>query len=450
MGSGIKDHDHVLYVNIAIYPIRTFIPLHILFYTTEVELTIHYEEPHYQQIPETSSGMLIMTVEAFKDELQPYLDHKRNTMDIQLQTIEQVPHRGRDKQEDIKIFIKDCIEEHGITHVLFVGGYNKIPCRDVHVQEIRAILMDDSTFISDLYYADIYDATGQFSTWDTNNNDIFGEFNIDDVTPSDIVDLYPDVHFGRLACQSEDEVTTCIQKILSYETYTNQTSDWFSNAIVIGADTFTADALGISEGERITSSIADILLNFSVTKLWGSNGKLQYAQDISTAIEQGAGFLCFEGHAGSNSFRTHPSKSPDEWIPMEWYRTYHIDDLSNKNMLPIVTINACNTCKFSVNHTCFGWSFVNNPHGGSIATIGMTCMSWIYPGIFCTYGLGGRIHQNVYKAYTKGAKSFGELWTYSITEYLNMHPGHLSAYDHKTLKSWQPFGDPCLSIPSYQ
>ena len=452
MGTGINGDEQVLFVNIAFYPLLILNPLHLFMYTTKALVTIQYEEPHKHVTPNTTNNtynMLIITIDRFKETLQPFLDYKKNTTTIHVATLEQIPHLGRDKQEDIKLFIKQSIEQWGITHVLFVGGYNEIPVRNVHVQEIRSILMDDSTFISDLYYADIYDADGKFCTWDTNNNNIFGEFNLNDITPTDHVDLYPDVYFGRLACRTEEEVTTCITKIQTYET-TTPNSDWFSTAIAIGADTFTEDALGISEGERITESIASILNGFTIKKLWGGNGKLMYAQNISTAIEQGAGFVFFEGHAGSNSYRTHPYRSSSEWIPVEWYRTYHINDLSNIGTYPIVTINACNTCKFSVNHTSFGWSFVINPHGGSIATMGMTCLSWIYPGIFCTYGLGGRIHQNVYNAYTNGATTFGELWANAIIEYLNMSPWSLSTYDHRTLKGWQPLGDPSLILPEYQ
>ena len=116
-------------------------------------------------------------------------------------------------------------------------------------------------------------------------------------------------------------------------------------------------------------------------------------------------------------------------------------------MLPIVTINGCNTCKFSVNHTCFGWSFISNPDGGGIASIGMTSLSWIYPGIFCTRGLGGLIHINCYDSFSSGeVNTFGELWTNSIIDYLNQHPWDISRYDYKTIESWQPFGDPSLKI----
>jgi len=448
LGTGIKDNERILFVNIAVYPIFYVRTLNQLIIPNEIALTFEYEMQIKQSNHHSSYDLLIITTEEFKNILQPYLNHKKNNTKILLETLENIPHQGRDIQEDIKLYIKDQIEEFDIKNVLFVGGYNKIPVRNVFVQEIRSILMDDNIFISDLYYADIYDADGLFCSWDSNNNNIFGEFKLNDLIPSDKVDLYPDVYFGRLACRTIEEVNITIEKIITYENI-KKDLNWFSNAIMIGSDTFTEDILGISEGEEITKSISQILRGFNITKLWGSNGKLHFANDISNAIEKGAGFVAFDGHAGSNSYRTHPSKSPSEWIPLEWYRTYHINELSNQNKLPIVSINACNTCKFSVNHTSFGWSFIINPNGGSIATVGMTCLSWIYPGIFCTYGLGGLIHQKFYKSYISGATTFGQMWADSITQYLNDNPWYLSAYDHKTLKGWQPFGDPTLILPQY-
>ena len=54
----------------------------------------------------------------------------------------------------------------------------------------------DEIFVSDLYYADIYNGTGGFSSWDSNTNNIFGEYHWEGQT--DAVDLHPDVYLTRL------------------------------------------------------------------------------------------------------------------------------------------------------------------------------------------------------------------------------------------------------------
>jgi len=447
MGTGIDGGKRFLFLTIGIFPVKNSIIHNQVEYFNKCKLRIEYEEPKIIDDLGTFFDMLIITTDEFSDNLTRYIEHKNSSIKIMLKTINEIPDIGRDIQESIKLYIKYAIESYGITHVLIIGDNEDIPGRLVNVRDIRSFIMDEQSFISDLYFADIYNATGGFSSWDTNNNNIFGEYRLFDIKPADNIDLYPDVYFGRLPCRNENELSICINKIISYEANESYNQNWFSNIVVIGGDTFTEDLAVISEGEYITNSIINEMNDFNYDKIWGSNGRLNNAKNISLAIENGAGFVAFEGHAGSNSYRTHPEKTRNEWIPIEWYRSYHINSLNNQNMLPIVTINGCNTCKFSVNHSCFGWSFIINPNGGGIATIGMTSLSWIYPGIFSTEGLGGLIHISFYKSYDRNeSQTFGELWGNSIIEYLNLHPGEISRYDYKTIESWQPLGDPSLII----
>ena len=81
---------------------------------------------------------------------------------------DQMYWQGRDNAEKIKYFIKNAIEQWGIDYVLLVGGRSSqfrptwyCPVRYVH-------MVDDweSEYLSDLYFADIYDNQGGFSSWD--------------------------------------------------------------------------------------------------------------------------------------------------------------------------------------------------------------------------------------------------------------------------------------------
>jgi len=446
IGTGIKNNERVLYLSISLYPVRYQQHTNTLLYLNECDLSITYEESSLKESYSPTFDMLILAPKTFSETLQPLLTYRNTSMNTCFAPLEEIPTKGRDRPEDIKLFIQEAIESWGITHVLLIGDDTICPVRYVHIEEPRSVIMGETNFISDLYYADIYTANGSFSSWDTNQNNRFGEYKLFHRNPTDILDLYPDVYLGRLPCQNPQELSTYINKTIDYESRTEADNEWFSRIIAVGGDTFTEDLLSVCEGEKNTDAILTIMQGFEATRLWGTNGNLRNASDINNALMQGAGFLCFEGHAGSNCFRTHPQAAGNLWIPIEWYRTYHINQLQNKNHLPIVTINACNTCKFNVNHTCFCWSFLTNSNGGGIASAGMTCLSWIYPGIFSTLGLGGKLHIDFYNAYIQGSDSFGSCWTESIIQYLNDHPHQLSVYDYKTIESWQPFGDPALNI----
>jgi hypothetical protein len=151
----------------------------------------------------------------------------------------------------------------------------------------------DEIFVSDLYYADIYDDTGGFCSWDSNNNNIFGEYNWNGNT--DEVDLYPDVYLTRLPAISTSQVTTCVNKIKTYENTPGYQQSWFTNLIVIGGDSFD-DSHAVDEGEYTNQKVIDIMSGFAAEKLWVTNGKLTSwaptgVANIKNAISAGCGFV---------------------------------------------------------------------------------------------------------------------------------------------------------------
>ena len=201
--------------------------------------------------------MVIIAPELFSESLQSLIDHK-NSIDIQtiLKTTEEIynEYSGRDEAEKIKYFIKYAYEEFNIRFVLLVGGASQIPSRYTHIY-FDYYYQDEWVFLSDLYYADIYDEEWGFSSWDTNENDVFAEYNW--YGNNDELDLYPDVYLGRLACVNTNEVTTCVNKIITYETTEAYTQDWFTDIVVIGGDSLLGDEEHIDEGEYVNEEVIE-------------------------------------------------------------------------------------------------------------------------------------------------------------------------------------------------
>jgi len=161
----------------------------------------------------TEYDLVVITPSEFSASLQPLIDHKNGFgLMTTLMTTEEIyaGYPGRDEAEQIKYFIKDALETLGADYVLFVGSIYKVPMR---ISMVSLWHFEGDT-LTDLYYSDIYDAEDQFSSWDTNNNDNFGE-------DEDEVDLYPDVHIGRLACDSIEEVEVVVDKIRIWLTNIN-------------------------------------------------------------------------------------------------------------------------------------------------------------------------------------------------------------------------------------
>jgi len=386
--------------------------------------------------------MVIIAPSQYSVVLQPLIDHK-NSIDIKtiFKTTEEIynEYSGRDEAEKIKYFIKDAYEEFNIRFVLLVGGASQLPSRYTHIY-FDYDYQDEWVFLSDLYYADIYDEEWEFSSWDTNENDVFAEYNW--YGNNDELDLYPDVYLGRLACIDTNEVSICVNKIITYETTEAYSQDWFTDIVVIGGDSLLGDEEHIDEGEYVNEKVIDILDGFIPTRIWASNGMLNDASNIQDAINNGAGFVFFNGHGNTNIWATHPHESP-AWIPPGSYTNTHLNSLSNGNELPIVISDACYHCQYDIASDCFGWTFVKNPDGGCIAFLGATDIDVSYGGVeIITKGIE-KLCLDISTNYIEGDTTFGELWANGINTYINTD---MDEIDYITVEEFQPFGDPSLAI----
>lgn len=455
--SGIRGHEQHVIVKVSCYPVQYDPTQDLITWAEEVDIRVDYESPAQPMNLDDEYLLVIIGADEFSDECAPLVTHKNNNMGVSTIFVglsdvydgTYFPATGRDNQEQIKYFIKNTIENWGTSYVMLVGSSLKFPVRITHV---RANQQDDELFVSDLYYADIYNGTGGFCSWDSNGNDIFGEYDWGSSHAYDEVDLVPDVYLGRLACANSNEATRAINKIITYEEDEAYTQEWFTDLVVIGGDSFPGDENQVDEGEYVNQEVMDIMEGFIPTKLWASLGLLSGyvptgATRINNAISDGCGFVDFSGHGNTMIWATHPHEDEDTWLPTPYggyLNTPHIDSLTNGDELPIVVTGACSVSKFNSDPDCFGWAWLISANGGGIAHLGATGLGWAYIGEYVTEGLVEGIAINSFEAYKdEGAISFGEMWAKAIEAYI--FPG-MEGTDYKTIEEWEPFGDPSLKI----
>jgi len=457
IGTGINNDKRCVFVKVQVFPIQ-YKPIEkTIEWAKNFEIEIKYKEPVEPLSYNDEYSLIVLTPVDFSEELGSLISHKNSRgISTKLVTLDEIyagiyfPVEGRDNPEKIKYFIKNAIENWGTNYVLLVGSSFLFPTRTTHVNVYD---IDKELFVSDLYYADIYDDESSFCSWDSNENDVFGEYMWGSSKETDDVDLYPDIYLGRLACVTANEVTACVNKIITYEASKAFMQDWFNNLIVFGGDTFTkayGDSSGVDEGEVINEEVIEIMDGFYPERLWASNGKLDGengVENISNIINKGAGFIDFSGHGNTDKWKTHPhNSSPDIWLPQPTgnYENTNIASLSNGEKLPIVICSGCSTSQFNIDSKCFGWSIVSNPDGGGIGSFGPTGLAWGYMGEMVTSGLVEGLVLNTFEAYkNEGAITFGEMWSRAITNYI--FPT-MESIDYKTVEEWQPFGDPTLTI----
>jgi len=364
--------------------------------------------------------------------------------------------QGRDDAEKVKYFIKNSIEEWGIKYVMLVGDIEKMPIRYIwfiHRNGLRFYWEDMPT---DLYYADIYDREGQFSSWDSNGNDKYGEEYSDGGGTDDILDMYADVYVGRLACKNKFVVKTVVNKIISYESKAFG-EDWFKRFILIGGDTFPG--WGVVEGEFMNQITADEMPDFEPVKIWYSLGNLN-AMTIEKEMEKGAGFLHYSGHGFPWGWGTHPIDGDDnEWVGT--YYTPYVVALLNGYKLPVIFFDACSTAKLdlklsdfeeetgvpmpnvSVSLPCFAWYFVQKRGGGAIATVGSTRVAFTGVDESGPYAGAGYLAYKFFEGYHEGVTPSGML-VHSQNEYMNN-----GWKDRWSLAEFILLGDPSLHIGGF-
>jgi hypothetical protein len=392
--------------------------------------------------------MVIISKSAYNDTIQTLINHK-NSLGINtfFKTTDEIYGNfpGRDNAEQIKYFLKDAKEQHSINYVLFVGGAADIPGRYTHIyfdEPFYYPTPDEWIFTSDFYYADLYDQTGAFSSWDTNENDIFAEHNWSGNT--DEIDLVPDLYVGRLACINEIQVQTCVNKIINYETEESWGQNWFTNLVLIAGDGIPFDEENVDESEYLQEFIIENMSGFVPNCLWASNGGLSDAYNINDAINEGAGFVFFNGHGSHNLWATYLHNS---WVmvPPGYYKTFHINQLTNINALPIVISDVCHHLQYDVYNDCFGWSFVSNPNGGAIAFIGGSDVDLAYSGTRIVEKGIEKLCLKISMLYQTGIANLGDLWGNGLIEY---QPGENDTIDLLTILQNHLIGDPSLQIAS--
>jgi parallel beta-helix repeat protein len=398
------------------------------------------------QLNKNSYDFLIISPDAWLSEIEALKQHKESkgikTIAVGLNEIysgKYFASYGRDDAEKIKYFIKNAIEEWGIKYVMLVGGRKAglkeewhMPVRYVWVNDRSSSWEYERCFLSDLYFADIYDAKGNFSSWDTNNNGYYGEYEheIGDKKFYDEVDLLPDLYVGRIPAENREELKKVIENIIKYEN-----SPPCNRAILCGGDLYPNDPWNVAEGEYILEKIADRLKIYEIVKIYSDDLS---SKRINEEINKGAGFIVFEGAGNHHLWATH-RKNSNEWI---FYRSFNILQIKNE-CLPIVLTSGAHLSQFNRSN-CFNWLFLK--YGKAVASIGSTGLCWIIHGENLTDAFLGKLHV-LFCEEIEERNNLGEAWGQALNRYLDASFENISmAFHIKAAEEFIIFGDPTLQL----
>ncbi len=507
-GGGLNsDNERKTFITVQTFPARYNPVKDILLYVEDITVTLHYLEPKESLLTATDEfDLVIIAPEAFSSNIQPLINHK-NDIGVKtfIKTTEEIYYEydGVDKPEQIKYFIKDAIEMWGIKYVLLVGGLKSplygnprddanqgskdwyVPVRYTNLDERSSF--SDPGFISDLYFMDIYDGEGQFSSWDSNGNGIFAEWK--SFSSKDVIDFYPDVYVGRLACRNNFEVKTVVNKIITYESSPIDPS-WYKRMVLVGGDGFDDSAYGTSwpEEELWCDKFLSYMEDVEPVKLYASNRDtdMDYTpltENIIREMNTGCGYVIFEGHGNPYCWITHWPGEFNEPISDGGISIFDFPKIQNGDKLPICCIaGGCHNSLFNISlittaldrdnsrhlmtygvptPECLGWSFVRKRGGGAIANFGYPSSTYTSagengdldgdgnnePDIF--EALRSYMVQQYYKLFGEGTEFLGDVAGGAVRNYLHAFPGMDDQLDAKIIEQVIFFGDPSLKIAGY-
>jgi len=498
IGMGINNHNHLLILTIEYNPARYNFKENKVLFSEKINVKISYEPPLKPINFNDEYDMVIIAPKIFEKNIQPLIEHK-NSHNVKtfVKTVEDIysEYEGYDDPEKIKYFIRDALETYGINYVLLIGGmkgqrYNwYVPVRYSHLDDNSDW---ESSFISDLYYADIYDLGGNFSSWDTNENGVYAEWNKDS---KDILDLYPDVCVGRLPCRNNLEVKNMVNKIIKYENKAYG-KEWFNKMVVVGGD--SAPGYEYYEGEEENKKALEYMQGFEGIRIWASNGNFTGVSDVVKAINGGCGFLFFDGHGNPSTWSTHPPDN-NTWITGLSLRD--IPKLINIEKLPVAVVGGCHNAQFNVTMLniikgilrdgiidyfrtsdpygdfwkrewvpeCWAWHLVRKIGGGVISIMGYSGLDWFAEGDYneddipdCIQFFSGFANTNFFKNY--GVNNYtvlGEAYSQTLKDYITQFPTDWNVswmdaiqaatiLDLKTVEEFVLLGDPSLQIGGYE
>jgi hypothetical protein len=487
IAAGREGDNLATFLAIHLYPVHYLPSDNILRYAKNAKITITYLLPETQSTTTSDQyELLIIAPEAFSEALQPLVTHKISKgMTTKLVTSNEIcnsvffPAEGRDCAEEMKYFIKNAFDQWGTKYVLLVGGRNGGIMQEKWWIPVRYSLLNDDgegSYLTDLYFADLYDANGNFSSWDSNNNSIFAEWT---TTAKDVLDMYPEVYVGRLPCTSVSQVKTIAEKIINYETTTYGT-EWFKKFVGVAGDTYPAPDDPYYEGELATNASFQQLqdLGFDASMLWTSNGRFTGPDSVIDEINNGCGFVHFSGHGNPASWSTHPPKNESVWV--NGLQVKHMSQLVNGKKQPIVIVGGCHNAQFNTSllniikgvledglsyfewktslgdfwyvewiPRCWGWAMASQTKGGAIAVIANTGLGYGEPGADTLTERGRHLEWLFFKAYHDGKDNLGETHGVDLVYYMNEHPPMEDQVDCKIVQEWALLGDPSLMIGGY-
>ncbi|MEJ2211190.1 MAG: C25 family cysteine peptidase [Anaerolineae bacterium] len=292
-------------------------------------LNYNQGRPPLQFEAQAAAGYLIITADAYRDAMRPFVDlQEQRGRTVTMTRLSDIP--GGATTTAIKAYIQTAYDTWPLppSYVLLVGDTDTLPgWNSVSAGEI-----------TDLYY----------------------------VTMDGSSDYVPDIGRGRFPVRSADQTTILVDKYLSYAAL-GGSEPWLKTASFIA----TCDQYTVAEGSH-NYVIQNYTQPGGYTGTFPNNpqpgGDKLYCitlsagqADVQAALNQGRWVGIYSGHGSHTGW--------------EFYSASDVRNLTHGEMLPFVASHACITGDFEETEV-FGETWVLEPDGGALAFWGSSDSSY--------------------------------------------------------------------------
>ncbi len=309
---------------------------------------------------------LIITNEEMAPEFQRLADFKNSLgMSTAVVTIEFITansRRGSDLQDSLRMFAQDAYELWGTEYLLLGADTDVIPARYVDNSYYPTI---GSTLIPvDLYFATLD------GTWNANGNSRYGE-PFGTVAGDDQVDFAEELYLGRACVSTLADATVFVDKVIGYEAEeagTGYTNRALFAAEVLFPESYPEDNYITMDGAEFSNELVEnhirsctdmeFLRMYETDTNYPRDAVLTREALIDTLNTGRYGLFNQIGHG----FYFNMSVGNANFM------TTDADELVNGDHLFLMYTLNCASAAFDL--SCLMERLVQNPNGGSVASIG--------------------------------------------------------------------------------
>ena len=310
---------------------------------------------------------LIVTVPELVAEFQPLADDRiRRGLSSAVVTTDWILanyRQGADMQETVRAFLKQAYAEWGLQYVLFGGDADVLAPR--YVRTIYYPVGSYTDIPADLYFAALD------GNWNRNGNGIYGDAYLDFLNTGDDVDFIAELAFGRAPVRTPAEVALFVDKTLEYEAPTNP--QIYGNALFFsevlfpsawnGVDPINLDGATYSENIIFNSILGggNLVQSFRLYENYNAYFGAEAETKAACMDSMQTGHFGLVNHIG-HGFYYNASVGDNNIF---------VADAALLNNGPnYFFLHALNCSSSAFDFECLMETFIRNPNGGSVATIG--------------------------------------------------------------------------------